>query len=159
MSTVPSKNNSHSKWLTQAQIALGWAIVLLLLGSVGALYLGQAVNTALIGRNAQFLEYELEELRDQSALMEQEIAEAQSVTLLQDRAAEEGLAFVRPNPNEIEYVDITVYVPTSTQRASTQAQNSQEQPIVPARSMGDALLILVLDNVSQLFQGESSANR
>lgn len=158
MSASSHRQDTHSRWLSHAQIALGWAIVLLLLGTVGAVYLGQASRTALIGREAQFLEEESEFIRDENAILEQRIAEAQSVSVLETRLEEAGLQFVRPRPYDLQYVDITVYVPPARELTLTRSTAPQSAETPPDR-IWDALLILVEANFSGLFQGESSANR
>jgi cell division protein FtsB len=151
-------NNTESRWLTQAQLALGWAIVLLLLGSVGALYLGQASQAALIGREAEFLESDLETLQDENLELEQHIAEAQSVSALEARARDMGLNFIRPKPDEIEYIDETVFIAPSAP-VTLQPENESTAAATLPDTVGEALLILVQNNFSQLFEGESRANR
>lgn len=158
MSTSSAQNDKHSRWLTQAQIALGWAIVLLLLGSVGALYLGQVSRTALLGSQALELENDLHVLSDENRIIEQAIAAATSIGTMERRAREMGLEFVRPKPDEIEYLNTTVYISPSAPISLATEAETVSLPMPPA-TMSSALLIAIQDNFMQLFQGESRANR
>lgn len=158
MRTPSAQNDEHSRWLTQAQVALGWAIVLLLLGSVGALYLGQVSRTALVGSEALELERTLTVLNDENHDIEQAIAAATSIGAMELRAREMGLEFVRPKPEEIDYLNTTVYIAPSAPVTLATDTDIVAQPVTPP-TIGDALMIIIQDNFTQLFQGGSRANR
>ena len=113
MRTPSAQNDEHSRWLTQAQVALGWAIVLYYWAAWGALYLGQVSRTALVGSEALELERTLTVLNDENHDIEQAIAAATSIGAMELRAREMGLEFVRPKPEEIDYLNTTVYIAPS----------------------------------------------
>ena len=99
-------------WLTEAQIALSWGVILALLAVLGAVYLYQASRTAGSGRRVQNLQRELEEVKHANSVLERDIAEAQSLDRLQAEAARMG--FVKAPIEAIEYVTIPDIASTTT---------------------------------------------
>ncbi len=45
--------NKRLSWLTEAQAAVGWGIILVLVAILGTVYLNQASKTAVAGRRVQ----------------------------------------------------------------------------------------------------------
>ena len=83
-------------WLGETQAALGWGVILIIGALVGTLYVSQASRIAERGRTTQRLQFDLENIKRENAELEREIAEAQSLELLAERAREQG--FVRSLP-------------------------------------------------------------
>ncbi|MCA9873281.1 MAG: hypothetical protein KC441_06490, partial [Anaerolineales bacterium] len=94
-------------WLTEAQAALGWGIILVLIAVLGTIYLSQASRIAVTGRRVQLMQNDLETLKRDNAEIERTIAESQSLERLQQQAQEMG--FVEAQPGDIEYLVIPDY--------------------------------------------------
>lgn len=121
--------------LSDAQVALGWFVILALAALVGTIYLSQASRIASVGRKVQILQNELDELKRENAALERSIARAQSLDRLQEEAAR--LGFTRAAPEDMEYLVISGY-PTG----STATETTEEVPAtapVPPPTIGDAL--------------------
>lgn len=137
-------------WFTQAQLVLGWAIVLVVLSLVGAVYLNQASQIALVGRSTQLLQADLERIRQDNSEIEQQIAEAQSLDDVYARADRLGLQFVRPRPDEVDYIGIYIEPP-----APPVADVPRYVDRAPS-SIGEALWLAFTQSIQQFIEGESS---
>jgi len=93
--------------LSEAQVALGWGIILVMGTLIGTIYLAQASRVAEVGRRVQLLQNELAGLKRDNAQMERLIAEAQTLEYLQTRA--EQLGFVLADPEDIDYIVVPDY--------------------------------------------------
>lgn len=92
-------------WLRSAQLALGWAAVLVILSVAVAVLLYQVSQTALIGRNAQLIRRELDSMRRENTVLRLRIAEMQAQTARQ----QSGLAVALPTAEErpaVEYLTV-----------------------------------------------------
>jgi cell division protein FtsL len=137
--------------LTEAQAAMGWGVVLLIITLVGAIYLNQSSEVAAIGRHVQELEYELNQIERENDEIKREIAEAQSLERLQKEMRSMG--FVPSTFYEIEYLVIPEY-PDSA--APTRAFGAREQkPARPVDTISEALQIVLQDWLDDLMRGES----
>lgn len=143
--------------LTDAQVAMGWFVILALAALVGAIYLNQASDIATTGRRVQILQNNLSDLKRDNAALERTIAEAQSLERLQQEAAR--LGFVRAAPDDMEYLVVTEY-PARPPAVDVPAANmtaqsvSQMQPA--AESIGEALYLALRASVSDMVMGQSS---
>ena len=54
-------------WLTEAQAAIGWGIILVLVAVLGTIYLNQASHIAVTGRRVQMMQNELDTLKRDNA--------------------------------------------------------------------------------------------
>ena len=97
------------EWLNSAQLALGWAIILLMLAIAGGIFLAQVSRTALAGRNAQILNEQIRVVQTQNAVMRQQIAAGQSLQVLNARTGELGLQYESINAATAK--ELTVVVP------------------------------------------------
>jgi cell division protein FtsL len=138
--------------LNEAQAALGWAVILVLVTLVATIYLIQASHIAETGRRVQLLQFELADYKRQNNVLERQIAEAQSLSRLETAARQ--LGFVLATPNDIEYIIVTDYpadaepivlLPTAT-----------PVPIPPIETMEEALWLVLKDNITDLRRGASS---
>ncbi|MCA9969310.1 MAG: hypothetical protein KC425_03795 [Anaerolineales bacterium] len=136
-------------WLTEAQAALGWGIILILAALLGVIYLSQTSRIATVGRRVQFLQEELDALRRQNAALERQIAEAQSLEYLQAEA--QHLGFGEANPEAIEYLIVPDY-PQAPSEPMLPAATPQPPP---AKTMGEALWLAVRGSVTDLMRGEA----
>lgn len=135
--------------LTDAQVALGWFVILALCALIGAVYVSQASRIAYVGRQVQLRQNELDSLKRENAMLERQIAESQSLERLQVEA--ERMGFVRAAPENIEYVVVTD-VPAL--KAQVEAPTGQE--MAPAvETIGEALWLSLRGSVSDLVRGES----
>lgn len=143
--------------LTDAQVAMGWFVILALAALVGAIYLNQASDIATTGRRVQILQNNLADLRRDNAALERTIAEAQSLERLQQEAAR--LGFVRATPEDMEYLVVTEYPaqPTAIDTPATNAVESAVSQAPPAaESFGEALYLALRASVSNMVMGQSS---
>jgi len=76
MSRETREQARQLSWLTEAQAAVGWAIVLVLSALLGTIYLRQASQIAAVGRRVQAMQFQLESIKRESTAVEQQIAEA-----------------------------------------------------------------------------------
>lgn len=136
--------------LSDAQVAVGWFVILALAALVGAIYLSQASSIASTGRKVQILQNSLNELKRENAELERDIAEAQSLERLQQEAAR--LGFVRAEPGDMEYLVVTEY-PAESMPRQTPAPTPAP---APAQTMGEALWLAVRGSVNGLVTGQSS---
>jgi cell division protein FtsL len=140
-------------WLTEAQAALGWGVILVLVALLGVIYLTQASRIAAVGRRVQVLQNQLIDLKRENADIERQIAEAQSLETLQETAVRQG--FMQALPDDIEYITVPNY-PAATAEpilaaATPEAATSAAQPI----TMGEAVWFAVRKSVGDLIRGES----
>jgi hypothetical protein len=141
-------------WLTEAQAATGWAVIILLAGLLGSIYLMQASRIATIGRTIQIRQNELEEIQLQNAELERLIAEAQSLERLNAEAVRMG--FVPAGPDNIVYVVIPDYPAQAAtpleQAAPAQAEEAAAQ--LP-ESMLEAVTLALRGISNDLIQGQA----
>ena len=139
--------------LTEAQAALGWAVILVLLALLGVIYLSQASRIAVVGRRVQQLQGELDGLKRENAELERLIAAAQSLERLQERAIQQG--FRTATTEDIEYIIVPNYPVVA----------SQPEPVVftaapvvlpsPPETMQEAVWLAWQASMSNLIRGES----
>ena len=97
-----------SDWLNSAQLAIAWAIILLMISSAGGVYLTQISQTAMINRNTQSIVSDTLELHQYNDKLIEEIAMSRSLTQLQARTKSLGNLFVDPDTSQIEYLPVVV---------------------------------------------------
>ncbi len=137
-------------WLTEAQAALGWGVILVLVALLGVIYLTQASRIAAVGRQVQVLQNELIERKRINADLEQDIAEAQSLERLQQEAVRRG--FAQAQPEDIEYIAVLDY-PAET--VALEITPEPTQPPKPPQSMGEAIWLTIEDSIGHLIRGEA----
>ncbi len=98
------------EWLQSAQLAVSWAIVLLILAIAGGIFLAQVSQTALAGRNAQLLTEQIRVVQTQNAVMRQELAAKQSLYVLDARTQALGMPFELTDRTEIKTMTVVVPV-------------------------------------------------
>lgn len=139
-------------WLTEAQAALGWGIILILIALLGAIYLNQVSRIAITGRTVQRLQNELDILKRENAGLEKDIAAGQALEQLEARAVQFG--FVRAQSENTEYLVIPGY-PEETS-VSTPAPPAVTEASVPApQSLREAIWLLIQQRLGNLERGES----
>ncbi|UCG24519.1 MAG: hypothetical protein JSW55_00505 [Chloroflexota bacterium] len=136
-------------WLTEAQAALTWGVLLTLAALVGAIYLVQTSRIATTGRQVQLLQEELDLIKQENIELERDIAEAQSLDRLQREAIKMG--FTRSIPSDVEYLVIPNYPPAPDLTAAPESAE-QSQPV---ESMFEALWLAIRDSIGDLIHGES----
>ena len=136
-------------WLTEAQAALTWGVLITLAALVGAIYLFQTSRIATTGRQVQLLQEQLDTIKQENIELERDIAEAQSLERLQSEAIK--LGFIRSNPSDVEYLVIPNYPPTPDMTATPESAEQAE----PADSMFEALWLAIRDSIGDLIHGES----
>lgn len=120
------------EWLKSAQLAVSWAIVLLMLAIAGGIFLAQVSQTALAGRNAQLLTEQIRVMQTKNAVMRQELAEKQSLQSLNART--EALGMVYELTDRSENKTMTVVVPVFPE-----GYESVSLPSAPIATMEEAI--------------------
>jgi hypothetical protein len=143
--------------LTEAQAALGWAVILLLAAVLGAIYLNQASRIATVGRRVQIEQSDLETFKRENNELERRIAEAQTLETLQQRAI--TLGFRPADGEEIEYLVIPNY-PVATvepplERLPTASPSAAATPTPAIETMAQALWQALINGTQDLVRGES----
>ena len=136
-------------WLTEAQAALTWGVLLTLAALVGAIYLIQTSRIATTGRQVQLLQGDLDTIKQENIELERDIAEAQSLDRLQNKAITMG--FTRSSPSDVEYLVIPNYPPAPAMAAAPELAG----PAEPAESLFEALWLAIQDSIGNLIHGES----
>ena len=136
--------------LSDAQVALGWFVILALAALLGAIYVSQASRIAGAGRQVQILQNKLDDLKRENAELEREIAEAQSLERLQQEAVR--LGFVGAGPEDIEYMVIEGYPPAT---AASPLPSPTPTPTRPPESMSEAIWLALRGSVDGLVRGEA----
>jgi cell division protein FtsL len=142
-------------WLTEAQAALGWGIILILAALLGAIYLNQASRIASVGRRVQVLQNELESLKRENADLSRQLAESQSLERLQREAIR--LGFIPARPDDIEYIIVPDYPVSNGEPASSFIETP---PVIstpaPPETMSEAAWLAFKASVGNLIYGEAS---
>ena len=142
--------------LTDAQMAMGWFVILALAALVGAIYLSQASSIAGSGRRVQILQNRLADVRRDNAMLERRIAEAQSLERLQQEAAR--LGFVKANPADLEYLVVSQYPaapPPAPVTQTSEAVMAEMTAPAPAQDIGEAIRLALRASLQQMVVGQS----
>ncbi|MEM7798833.1 MAG: hypothetical protein AAF633_06575 [Chloroflexota bacterium] len=137
--------------LSEAQTALSWAIVFVLTVTIATLYVNQASRTAETGRYVQELRFELQTLKRENGVIEQSIAGAQSLDILQSRA--NGMGFVLADPGDRLYVSVDEYPVDIDTNLFVQPSPTPE--IVVIESMEEALLQSFTNRILRFTSGSA----
>ncbi len=137
--------------LTEAQAAVGWAVILVLAALLGAIYLNQTSEIAAAGRRVQILQNELDEFKRLNGETERQIAEAESLDRLQQQAVVMG--FVPASTDDIEFLVVPNYPAADAGDAET-AVSTPQAPAPTAESMQEALGLAFQNAITRLFVGE-----
>lgn len=148
-SSTTSAPSAFNNWSRQVRLAIGWALVLALLGSIGTVLVSQSGKIAFHGRHAGQLQQELFALQRANSKLLQEIANTQSLTHNQSRAKTYDMEFVTINPINIEYVEVRVPAPISETNTVT-----AEEVILPD-TIREALWITLSSGFNRLFEGQA----
>lgn len=141
-------------WLTEAQAAAGWAVIIILAAFLGAIYLNQASKIAAIGRRVQIEQSDLDEFKRVNGELERLIAEAQALDRLNTEAL--ALGFHPAAADEIEYLVIPNYpIGEAIEPALSQADHESQTAPAPPQSMLEALALTARSISDQLFRGQS----
>jgi hypothetical protein len=145
--------NKRLSWLTEAQAAVGWGIILVLVAILGTVYLSQASRTAVAGRRVQIRQNELDELKRENANLDKKIAEAQSLEKLQIQA--QAMGFVQAQPENIDYLVIPDYPVETAVPPTISATPAAEETVSPPDTMEEALILAFQNSVSSLIEGSA----
>jgi cell division protein FtsL len=140
-------------WLTEAQAALGWGVILVLVALLGVIYLTQASRIAAVGRRVQVLQNELIDLKRENVEFERQIAEAQSLERLQDMAVRQG--FAQALTDDIEYVTVSNYPVATNEPVLAVATPEAAAVSQPITSLPEAVWVVMRQSVGDLIRGES----
>lgn len=150
MSRETREQARRLSWLTEAQAAVGWGIILVLAALLGTIYLRQASQIAAIGRHVQTIQIEVEDTKRENTELERLIAEAQSLERLQQEAIR--LGFTIADPEDIEYIIVPDYPVTAEIDAVATAVPT---PAPPLETMNKALWLQLQNSIDSLIRGEA----
>jgi cell division protein FtsL len=136
--------------LTEVQAAVGWGLILLIIAVLGVIYLNQSSRIATVGRRVQTLQYDLGVIQRENADLERDIAQAQSITRIQEAA--EKMGFVKAQPGNIEYLVVPIY-PAVALETDMEAQTVDKPPTV--ESMQEGIWLIIENGLNELMRGES----
>jgi hypothetical protein len=145
--------NKRLSWLTEAQAAVGWGIILVLIAILGTVYLSQASKTAVAGRRVQIRQNDLDDLKRENASLEKSIAEAQSLDDLRTQA--QAMGFIQAQPENIEYLVIPDYPAETAVPPIISATPEVEELVPPPDTMEEALILAFEASVSSLIEGSA----
>ncbi len=150
------ENTKRIGWLTEAQAVLGWAVILILVALLGALYLNQASHIASVGRRVQVLQNKLETLKRENATLARQIAESQSLEWLQQEAIR--LGFVPARPDDIEYIIVPNYPVDPLEEKKEFDDSAPQDPAsaMPIETFEEALWLTFKAGIGNLIYGEAS---
>lgn len=100
---------SNAPWRSQAQLAGGFVVGVVVVGLILAVYGAISVETANIGRQTQELQLEILEIQLKNANLQTRLATLTSATRMRDRA--EKLGFRELTSYDMQYVSVPGYVP------------------------------------------------
>lgn len=137
--------------LTEVQAAVGWGLILLVIALLGVIYLNQSSRIAAVGRRVQTLQYDLDILQRDNADLERDIAQAQSITRIEEEA--ERLGFATAQPTDIEYMVVPSF-------PADPSEVREEQPSATVRSrpvetMQEGLWLVLQSTIGDLMRGEA----
>lgn len=135
--------------LTEAQVVLGWLVVLSLIALLGAIYLFQTSHIASTGRMVQDLQFELDDVKRINSELERDIAEAQSLKRLQKEAQKYG--FIKASPQNVDYLIVTEY----PQGNLTGSLEKSAQQLAPLEQFRSASIKFLLGQLEKMVRGES----
>lgn len=145
--------NKRLSWLTEAQAAIGWGIILVLVAILGTVYLSQASRTAVAGRRVQIRQNELDSLKRENADLEKKIAEAQSLEDLKAKA--QALGFIQAQPENIEYLVIPDFPVETAVPPIISATPEADEVVPPSETMEEALILAFQASVNSLIEGSA----
>lgn len=134
--------------LSEAQAVLGWTILTMLAALVGTIYLVQASSLAESGRRIQFLQFDLSDIKRENGELERQIAEAQALPNLQDRAR--SLGFYIAAPEEVEFIVVEEY-PAVLPEPTPEPEIRPE----PIDTIDVALWLYIRQSFTDLQRGEA----
>ena len=148
------RNNKRDKRksklrLTEAQVVLGWGVVLALIALLGAIYLFQISHIASTGRMVQDLQFQLDDVKRINSELERDIAEAQSLSRLQGDAEKYG--FIKANPKDVDYLIIGEY----PQENPTGPEGESVQQLEPFEQFREAFIKFLKGQLEKMVRGES----
>ena len=139
--------------LTQAQAAIGWAVIIFLFALVGTIYLRQVGQTATTGREIRSLQEDLTRLKAENSVLERKIAEEQQLEVLQDDARD--LGFEPAGADDIQYLVVPDY-PVEAQGNTPEMMNEPPPPApAPLETMREALSRYFRTQFSDFIRGEA----
>ena len=142
-------------WMTEAQAATGWAVIIILAALLGAIYLNQASKIAAIGRRVQIEQSELDDYKRINGELARLIAEAQALERLNAEAL--GMGFHPATPDEIEYLVIPDYpIGEAIEPALSQASHETQTAPATPNSMLEALILATRGFSDQLTRGQAN---
>ena len=135
------------RWLESAQMALGWAVILVILAVASGVYLQQVSQTAITGRSAELLDIELSDLQYANNQVRQQITKEQSLLAMERRSNSYTQPFVAPVISAEDYVRIVIPA------ADAPLPPLIEAPVLPPETFAEALRLHIVNYFRALGRG------
>ena len=98
---------SLTPWRGQLQLIVWFSAVVIGLALVAGVYLNVTARAATVGREIQFLQYQILDLQRENADLENQLASLPSVSAMEQRAKEMGFQAVPPQ--QLVYIEVPGY--------------------------------------------------
>lgn len=140
------------QWLRGAQAAIGWAVILVIVGTGIGIYLHRVSQTAITGRHAEQMYVELKQLEFENSLRREQIANEQEIYRMLSRTndAAGSSQFVAPSSAE------SIFLPIEIPGQPAPTVVPPPAPPAPPESIGEVLWLLLIDNVNSFGKGVSN---
>lgn len=139
------------QWLRGAQAAIGWAVILVIVGTGIGVYIQRISQTAITGRHAEQMYVKLKQLEFENSLRREKIANEQEIYRLQSRtnSATGESQYIAPSSAE------SIYLPIEIPGEPAPIVTSLPPPPAPPETIGEVLWLLVMEKVNSFGMGVS----
>jgi hypothetical protein len=139
-------------WLRSAQAAIGWAVILVIVGTGIGVYIQRVSQTALTGRHAEQMYVELKQLEFENSLRREKISNEQEIYRMLSRTndAAGGSRFIAPDSAE------SIYLPIEIPGAPAPVVTPLPALPAPPETMGEVLWLLLMENIHSFGRGVSN---
>lgn len=139
------------QWLRSAQAAIGWAVILVIVGTGIGVYIQRISYTAITGRHAEQMYVELKQLEFENSLRREEIANEQELyrMLARSNDAAGESRFIAPSAAE------SIYLPIELPGEPAPVVTPTPLPPAPPATIGEVLWLLFMEKVNSFGMGVS----
>ena len=139
-------------WLRSAQAAIGWAVIVIIVGAAVGVYVQRVSQTAITGRHAEQMFIKLKQLEFENSLRRQEISNEQEIYRMLSKSSDAGgnNQFVAPSSADSIYLAVEIPSPAVT------AAEPAPETVAPPESIGEVLRLLLSETFGPLGRGVSN---
>ncbi len=139
------------QWLRSAQAAIGWAVILVIIGTGIGIYLQRVSQTALTGRHAEQMYVELKQLEFENSLRREAISNEQEIYRILSRTNDMATngQFIAAGAAE------SLYLPIEIPGAPAPSVTPLPDPPAPPETIGEVFWLLAIENINSFGRGVS----